>query len=219
MTISSATRRQLKVYQHIDRKAQVRARELGATCRKGCAACCDQFVLLTEPEGTVIAQVLLRLPEPGLHRVLSLLREAALHIQAEYRPGSQEQDRTYRERYFSERRPCPLLEDGLCSVYAARPYACRTYYVVTPPELCGSPSGTIVGVVDCNDLLLTQLRFAAEESGEICVGPLPQVVLWALAEACHDERGAHILSMAAGILTPAAWTRMAFGQQEASNGR
>lgn len=44
--------------------------------------------------------------------------------------------------------PCVFLEDGACSIYKQRPVQCRTYFVVSDPELCCPPSGRNVKYVD-----------------------------------------------------------------------
>jgi Fe-S-cluster containining protein len=35
--------------------------------------------------------------------------------------------------------PCMFLEDGRCTVYEQRPLQCRTYFVVSDPEICRPP--------------------------------------------------------------------------------
>ncbi|WP_455387829.1 YkgJ family cysteine cluster protein, partial [Petrachloros mirabilis] len=38
--------------------------------------------------------------------------------------------------YYGLRLPCPFLENELCSIYEARPAACRELLVTSPAELC-----------------------------------------------------------------------------------
>jgi Fe-S-cluster containining protein len=38
--------------------------------------------------------------------------------------------------YYALRIPCPYLEDEMCSIYEARPAACRELLVTSPAELC-----------------------------------------------------------------------------------
>ena len=62
--------------------------------------------------------------------------------------------------YYALRLPCPFLENELCSIYEARPAACRELLVTSPADLCrdivGNPVeplpvpvriGTVLGLV------------------------------------------------------------------------
>lgn len=71
-------------------------------CRRGCDACCRHLSLFWV-EAVALAQALETLPEAAAER----LREGARRAVA----GG----------------PCPLLEDGACLLYAARPLICRTH--------------------------------------------------------------------------------------------
>jgi len=71
-------------------------------CRRGCDACCRHLSLFWV-EGVALAQALESLPEPVTERI----RERA--------------------RQSSADGPCPLLDDGACLLYAARPIICRTH--------------------------------------------------------------------------------------------
>lgn len=68
-------------------------------CRPGCADCCRPFSLLPL-EMAVVRQAVRELDHPRLEALKSRV--------------SQESDR------------CPLLEEGLCVIYASRPLICRT---------------------------------------------------------------------------------------------
>jgi len=71
-------------------------------CRRGCDACCRHLSLFWV-EGVALAQALVDLPEP----VAEEIRERARRSAADG--------------------PCPLLADGDCLLYAARPIICRTH--------------------------------------------------------------------------------------------
>lgn len=76
-----------------------------AACKSGCAACCRQSVLLTEPEAKMIAK------ETG----------ATYHAPAKWR-GSEPAT-----EYSGK--PCPFLgADERCTIYASRPFACRVLF-------------------------------------------------------------------------------------------
>jgi len=71
-------------------------------CRRGCDACCRHLSLFWV-EGVALAQALEGLPEAAAERIRERARQAAADG------------------------PCPLLEEGACLLYAARPIICRTH--------------------------------------------------------------------------------------------
>ncbi|KAF0218836.1 MAG: hypothetical protein FD174_2619 [Geobacteraceae bacterium] len=71
-------------------------------CRAGCDGCC-RHISLFRVEGIALAAAVNELPGEKA----GLIRERA--------------------RAASSEGPCPLLEDGLCILYAARPIICRTH--------------------------------------------------------------------------------------------
>ncbi|QWV94848.1 YkgJ family cysteine cluster protein [Geomonas oryzisoli] len=72
------------------------------TCRAGCDACCRHLSIFAV-EAAALAHALRELPAEQAELVRSKARDA--------REGS----------------PCPLLHDGLCLLYQARPIICRTH--------------------------------------------------------------------------------------------
>jgi Fe-S-cluster containining protein len=72
------------------------------SCRKGCDDCCRHLSLFWV-EGVALALALEELPD-----------EAAEHIRE-------------RARQATPEGPCPLLENGQCLLYQARPIICRTH--------------------------------------------------------------------------------------------
>jgi Fe-S-cluster containining protein len=80
-------------------------------CRKGCCHCCHMWVSATAPEILFVAAQLRR-EGSDLVQILERARQTrGLNFDA-------------RGKHVA---PCPLLSnDGLCSVYSARPLACRT---------------------------------------------------------------------------------------------
>jgi len=76
-----------------------------APCRDGCAHCCHTPVLLSRVEAEVIAK------ETGA--TLQTPRDRSM------------MNRTNRA-YIGV--PCPFLRESRCSIYASRPFVCRTHY-------------------------------------------------------------------------------------------
>jgi Fe-S-cluster containining protein len=85
-------------------------RDIPVACKKGCSHCCHIWVSVTAPEAIHISKRLRQRPEPVLDRV------KAVHLQtkdAQFGAGNRPAV------------PCPLLSDGICSIYEFRPKACR----------------------------------------------------------------------------------------------
>jgi Fe-S-cluster containining protein len=84
------------------------AKHTGLACRQGCAHCCQQPVTVSAPEAFFVAAQIKSRPGAVL---------AITHANRRPQPGTQG---------YSPM-PCPLLDDAACSVYAARPLACRGF--------------------------------------------------------------------------------------------
>jgi Fe-S-cluster containining protein len=84
-------------------------------CSPGCDHCCHQSVAATPVEVFVIARFLQQHLEP---KELAALRA---RLQIFYHSTT---SLTFEERH-DPAYPCPLLENGKCTVYEARPLACR----------------------------------------------------------------------------------------------
>lgn len=84
------------------------------SCKKGCCSCCKIDVHLTVLEATYIAQA-----------TKIIARDNQLTT--------------------GHKSKCPFLsEKGACSIYNYRPILCRTYHVLTPPELCSQQSNQVL---------------------------------------------------------------------------
>lgn len=96
-----------------DRTVPEQANKMVA-CRKGCAHCCTQPVVVTAPEAFwVAAQVRKRA------KVVAAIKQAAAsigHLPLQERLNAQQ---------F-----CPMLDEALCSIYAGRPIGCRGFVSV-----------------------------------------------------------------------------------------
>ncbi len=104
------------------------------SCRPGCDVCCTRDLTATTLEGWYLVEycrqagrrdLVRRLGEdlrPGLRPQLTINGFAAACIRGRQAPG-QERD--------LQSCPCPLLEEGRCAVYPARPLGCRAMVSVT----------------------------------------------------------------------------------------
>lgn len=127
-----------------------RAIEAGQTisCRMGCAACCRMLVPLSAPEAFALREYVEQLPTDRRTQLLSRLNDRKdslkraglwdrLNDVAEAnRPVPDEELDPINQAYYALRIPCPYLEDEMCSIYEARPSACRELLVTSPAELC-----------------------------------------------------------------------------------
>jgi hypothetical protein len=79
-------------------------------CKKGCSHCCYIWVSASAPEVLFISKIIRAKGKAVIERV----KEA--HIATKDYSFDNRDEHPY---------PCPLLEDNVCSIYSARPSACR----------------------------------------------------------------------------------------------
>ena len=127
-----------------------RAIEAGQTisCRMGCAACCRMLVPLSAPEAFALREYVEQLPTDRRTHLLNRLsdrkdslKRAGLwdrlnDVAETTRLVPDEELDPINRAYYALRIPCPYLEDEMCSIYEARPSACRELLVTSPAELC-----------------------------------------------------------------------------------
>jgi len=132
------------------------------TCREGCFTCCKEAVYTTEdavrhawdslPPSEKIA-IIPRLAE-WVERVNPVIKIKEPHVL----------------QYRSKNAWCPFLKDGKCTVYSARPGACRTHIAVGPKAHCENdnlrPHQTFASIPGV-DLMLAQHRLGRDGFIEI----------------------------------------------------
>lgn len=95
------------------------AEEFSATerqdCRKGCNYCCHRMIFASVPEVLAVIGELDAWPSGDRTRLSERL---------EFHNSLASSHRS--EGFLRFREPCPFLLDGDCSIYAVRPYMCRT---------------------------------------------------------------------------------------------
>jgi hypothetical protein len=94
-----------------DAAAKLHAPTSKLACKKGCGYCCYGIVMISAPEAFRLAAWLVSRGPAAV---------AQFRLDAAAPAGKGAQDR------HGAKIPCPLLRDGACSAYAARPIACRT---------------------------------------------------------------------------------------------
>ena len=95
-------------------------RERQVECRRGCTFCCHLSVSATPLEAARIAGALRAEARLDLERAVLGTADRLAGLDAQARLG--------------RRTPCPLLLEGACSVYEARPLACRALLSVSVRE-------------------------------------------------------------------------------------
>ncbi|BFU94435.1 MAG: conserved protein of unknown function [Nitrospira sp.] len=126
------------------------ARESGQmiSCRMGCAACCRMLVPVSPPEAFALRLYIEQLPVERRTRVTKRIAESQATLRthglwdrlwavadAGTAVSDEELDPLNRA-YYALRHPCPFLENEMCSIYEARPAACRELQVTSPAEYC-----------------------------------------------------------------------------------
>ena len=92
-----------------------------SSCRAGCSHCCYQGITVTDEEAQLIAEVVDR-----------------YKIDVDMKQLKRQKD-WGRQDYFRAKRRysrCAFLIDNECSIYEARPAACRNFFVSSEPENC-----------------------------------------------------------------------------------
>jgi Fe-S-cluster containining protein len=85
-------------------------------CAKGCAFCCHVSVTATAPEIFLVANALREQYKDNVETILARVGAA----------DERTRGLTSMER-AKQKIPCALLQDNMCTVYAARPAACRGF--------------------------------------------------------------------------------------------
>ncbi len=182
------------------------------SCQKGCAACCRMLVPVSPPEAFVLKETVDRLPAPQrdriLHRLSTIrhtLQEAGLlgrlvQLSETRTQLSDEDMEPINHAYYARQVPCPFLEDETCSLYDARPAACRELLVTSPAELCRDMVRNPVRAlpVPFRTGTVLSLMWATITGGAARLIPLPVALDWADRHAGENsarQNGGTLLQM------------------------
>jgi len=170
-------------------------------CRKGCPACCNYLVPLSVPEALVLIEQTSVMPQPQRTSLIEACMNSAGRILEKgpdlfgsgYFTPSQSTDDTaaaVADWYAGLELECPFLSDGLCTIYAERPLACREHFVIGSPchcadlpSFCQSTTPAPVGVLRA----LAELTARLEQSSLETI-MLPLVFAWAEHNAGRSKQ-------------------------------
>lgn len=146
-------------------------------CKAGCTYCCTLRVEALAPEVFRIACELKKLKLDQLAAVIERLKVHAM--KAAGVPS--------KEFYLT----CPLLVNGLCSIYSVRPGMCRKFYSLDV-EQCKNPDAEIpenLGMVVKSGAIMSGITHAYERA-KFSAAPheLGQALLLALTDSTAEER-------------------------------
>ena len=183
------------------------------SCHKGCAACCRQLVPLSAPEAFALGEWVRSCSTEQQGRIAARFAEAKSLLlsqglwqrlselcNAPEQPNDDGLEVMNRE-YYALRLPCPFLEEEVCSIYEARPAACRELLVSSPPERCDDLINNRVDPISAPILVSTVLGLLWQElrKAPTRLIPLPVALDWAKGheqENQHTWKGVELLDRA-----------------------
>lgn len=184
-------------------------------CKAGCSSCCRYLIPLSVVEALRLAEELSTMPAQNRKAFALAFNRAGRRINAAGRPPTERGLEAVSDWYANLGLACPLLQDDLCSIYHARPLACREFMVTFAAELCGrGDAGACSPATPSVSIAEALARLAAEVDDE----PMQSVMLplapaWALRNARrreHTRPAPWLAERLAGILASLA-TRTAAG--------
>ena len=157
------------------------------SCTKGCGACCNQLVPVTQLEARYLVKLLESMPkakrqkyklrfDEAYHR----LREAGVLQELLNPENITDNIIEFGLKYFQLGIPCPFLENSSCSIYTERPLRCREYLVTSAAAHCSNPSNETIQRVDYPvqmSRLLTRINQPWESNKTTWV-PLSVIPTW-----------------------------------------
>lgn len=172
------------------------------SCHKGCAACCRMLVPLSAPEAFALEEWLRSCSTDQQARIAARFAETKSRLLSQglwqrllglcnvpEQPNDDALETVNRE-YYALRLPCPFLEEETCTIYEARPAACRELLVSSPPERCDDLINNAVAPISAPVLVSTVLGLLWQElrKAPTRLIPLPVALDWANA---HEQENRH----------------------------
>ena len=135
----------------IDKAAETSACEgCEVSCKKGCAHCCHLLVEASWEEAMELAHWVNQQPTERREQFLQKISNNAATARSLFNQSEEGKrfsqptddgdaeipDEIFDDYFYDSVKPCPFLENDMCSAYEHRPSACRLHMVNTPVELC-----------------------------------------------------------------------------------
>lgn len=113
-----------------------REKGITASCKRGCCHCCRHHILMDREESHALTQYVRR--ELSSDQITDLRKRThQWHEWDDTRPGRAPSAKIHEPVDLSNyTRCCPLLVNGACLAYPARPVVCRVHLVSSDPHLC-----------------------------------------------------------------------------------
>ena len=108
-------------------QANLSVSHIEVSCQKGCAACCHFEVEIIHDEAALLAEVVSAGHPLDFDRLV---------LQANRKP----QDQAWQDGVVINNRCVFLNDSNMCSIYSARPAACRRHSVTSPASFCADQS-------------------------------------------------------------------------------
>jgi Fe-S-cluster containining protein len=164
------------------------------SCKKGCAACCDQLVPISIPEVFMIHDLVSAMPETRQEEVLTRIVAAEEVLEAvgidqfALEDTSSQEVRQLLVQYHRSGTTCAFLEKGACTIYTSRPAACREYLVSSPAENCAKIGEAVVTRIPISIRMAHALAGVAARvlGSEAILVPLSFAIAWAEG---HEDIG------------------------------
>jgi Fe-S-cluster containining protein len=134
------------LYENMQQYEKEAAEKIKVSCKSGCSFCCYINVDITDLEAQAIVEYC---SENGIDINMQELEMPQLK--------------------------CTFLKDNKCSVYSARPMACRKYFAVSAPERCDAqryPKGGVINHISLDMEMMASAIYSLYESK-----PMPQQII------------------------------------------
>ena len=173
---------------------------LELACKKGCTDCCTSNVTITSLESallfkslgqkyaeSVVCRIAKNIPKKRFQPKVSLNRYAQICLNGEKSP-EEDNDPGWGT--------CPLLENDICTVYEARPFACRSMF---SQKACHETGAAEMSPFDLtvNNVFMQYIEHLDCEG---CSGNLSDMILYSGSDAFQDYGRKLIKNQKAGVL-------------------
>lgn len=149
---------------------------ISPSCQSGCDHCCRYHIVINIAEAQILAHYIRR--EWSAEQIAELrMRTHQWHEWDNSRPGRPSAIITEQTDLSNYDHCCPMLVNGICSVYPVRPVVCRTHFVSSHPRFCcavNDPESTedaplvLKSVVTAANPFVMAIREQIENSGLDC---------------------------------------------------